>query len=100
MPVLPFGASCLQIAFAFRAAVNHPVRGGPLSVFPLFHLFAEFSQIDDFAHLCPLRICRQKQRSQAQTAHLRQLPSPLTYGEQNTFEELTVFFSPSQDTVR
>ena len=54
VPVPLIGASCLQIAFAFRAAVNDSVLGGPLSVFPLFHLFAEFSQIDDFAHLGPL----------------------------------------------
>ena len=63
VPVLPVEVPCLHIALGFRAAVNDSVSDGPLSVFPLFGLLADFSQVDDFAHLGPSGSCRRKQRA-------------------------------------
>src|SRR5581483_3277760 len=51
VPVLPVDVPRLQSTLDFRAAVNNSVSGGSLGVFPLFGLLAEFSQIDDVAHL-------------------------------------------------
>jgi len=98
VPVLPVVVSCLQSPLGFRAAVNDSVGGGSLSVFPLFGLFADFSQIDDVAHLALSRFCRKKRPYGADRAPYA-ITATASDGGQNTFDNLTVFFSFSQDTV-
>lgn len=75
VPVLPVDVPCLEIALDFRATVNDSVSGGSFSVVPLFGLFADFSQIDDVAHLAPYGSVGGNALS-AQTAHLTQSLSP------------------------
>jgi len=77
VPIQPVGVPCLQIALGFGTAVGDPACGGSLSVFPLFGLFADFSQIDDVAHLSPVTDLSAGGTLAAQTAHLTQSPSPL-----------------------
>ena len=79
--------------------MNDPVRSGSLSVFPLFGLFADFSQIDDLAHLGPSGICQRKQRAYGADRAPYAITAAAPGGEQNTLVDLTVFFSFPQDTV-
>jgi hypothetical protein len=75
VPVLPVDVPRLEIALGFRAPVNDSVSGGSFSVVPLFGLFADFSQIDDVAHLA-LYGSVGGNALPAQTAHLTQVLPP------------------------
>jgi len=91
VPVLPVDVPGLELTLDFRATVNDSVSGGSFSVVPLFGLFADFSQIDDVAHLARTAPF-QGNALPAQTAHPTQSLSPHPTGTEYIWQSDGIFF--------